>query len=887
MLILHFRESSQPSQGSLTQASRPNGHHASIPVAGNSISATNGKTAAISREKPFATKDAAVKGFLEKPIAGQSATNGSSKSAASGKTSSNGLNSTSKNGITTNGNVSSSHSTFHSSNAPSSQPTKGQPLSRANGVSSSREALQSKESNKDVTRPTHPPYAQYHALPKKPVTAAAPLSKAGNEASKSSLSTSDTSSQPASKKRPSPLPDHAPAEKRAKINHSGTPSTSNHSRTPSNPYNPARKPDPSGLPPKPKVSAGPTSNPSPRPGTLGVGLGLSSTSKAGNKDVRKLGGTPRPGNSKAGTPRSDTPRSDMTRDLPPPLSPLHPNFESSPLSEPPTSSALSNLSKNKKQEEQQSSAKKTVDKGKAVVRRQNQRSESPAEASDRVSRPLPPLLSPDLPAVVEEALNEVKNQKKTFATVEQRHELARQDGAPGVARIVKTKSSRKTVAAPEPDTQDEPEDSEDSHRLTTLKFKKKSREPVKWITKSRPQPGRGLTNKPLPAAFILRLNDTDDDEENAPVAKTNITRKKRPDDDEDDVPLAKTTIKKKRPADSSTSEPAPKRVKAEVRDITRTSAASSTARKSTPVPAGRNPTPVPAGRKSTPIPAAKASTPVPSARLASPAPSAPSNKSLLATPKRGDAMRSVAMRKVDSSEGLARTPQPNMTCTPGSVDRSRMNPTSEPRSQHKAEIEKLNSEANSSSVLALKLKRKMDEILKIKNVNAPRPDTKDRKQGLATGIESVTAYMNCFYRTDRATTLAGKPHAYENWIRIYGLATFLERECAEFPVLHALACQLGAICFDHLERSYLELKEPTKRLENWDAMEKNNKLKNRFWHIAEEKKSLLEPFSGGQTLGPWSDIKDITTHTIGIITAYSRKEQSGWKKDPEFSSLLT
>lgn len=836
MLILHYREISQQSQSSKSLVSKSNGT-ATFHVAETSIPATNGNTAPFSQDKPLATKGTATKSSSGESIPGQNAMNGVGRSAASGKTLSSDLNSTSKNRITTNGDIPSSHSASNSAKLQSSQPSKGQPVSRANGVSSSREALQSKESNQDVTRPAHAPTSQHHALPKKPTVP------------KSSLSTAEVASQPASKKRPLPLPDHAPAEKRAKVDRSGTPSTSNHSRMPSNPYNPVRKPDPSGLPPKPKALTGPTSNPSPRPGNLGIGLGLSSMS--GNKDVRKLGGTPRPGNSKAGTPRPDTPRSDMTRDLPlpPPLSPLHPNFESSPLSEPPTSSALSSFAKNKKQDDHASSVRKTADKGKAVVKKQNQRSESPAEAKDRISRALPPLLSPDLPAVVEEALNEVKNQKKTFATVEQRHELARQDGAPGVARV-KPKSSRKTVAAPEPDTQEDLEDPEERHRLTILKFKKKNRDSLKWISKSRSQPGRGLTQKPLPHAYALRIDDSDDDEE--------------------DIPLAKTT-KKKRPADSITSEPAPKRAKAESREVARTS---TTARKSTPAPP----------KKSTPAPA-RTSTPVPSARLASPAPSGPSNKSLLSTPKRGDAMRSVAMRKVDSSEGLARTPQPNMTSTPGSVDRSRMSQTSDPR-QPNIEIEKLRSDAASAQVLGLKIKRKMDELLKTKIDPRPEVSEKDRKQGLANGLESVTAYMNSFFRNDRIAALSGSRRDYTYWETIIGLVNFLNIQCPDFPVLHALTCQLGAICHDQLERSYMEQTNPVKRSEIWDAMAKNNKVKINFLNMAEEKKAVLLPFSGGQTLGPWSDIKDITTHTIGIITAYSRKEQIGWKKDPEFSSLL-
>jgi len=236
------------------------------------------------------------------------------------------------------------------------------------------------------------------------------------------------------------------------------------------------------------------------------------------------------------------------------------------------------------------------------------------------------------------------------------------------------------------------------------------------------------------------------------------------DDDEssdDDIPLSKITVAKpnappakKRPSDfneSPSSEPAPKRIK---------------------VPDTIN---VSKSRVTLEPP------------FKSPGLNTPSHKDLLATPKKGDAMKSVAMRKVDSNDGLARTPQTAATSTPASAEKPRLNGDIRPSPEN----EKLRADQKKAHEVALSLKRKMDMLLKVKFFPDRSGVTEtDRKLGCSIGCESLATYMNAFCIGDKLA----KHRQVQVWHGALGLVTFLDRETRKLP--GTLCTQIPAWCRD-------------------------------------------------------------------------------------------
>ncbi|KAL3421260.1 hypothetical protein PVAG01_07705 [Phlyctema vagabunda] len=169
-------------------------------------------------------------------------------------------------------------------------------------------------------------------------------------------------------------------------------------------------------------------------------------------------------------------------------------------------------------------------------------------------------------------------------------------------------------------------------------------------------------------------------------------------------------------------------------------------------------------------------------------------KNLLLTPKKGDAMKSaissVAMRKVESSDGHARTPQAATISTPASTEKPRVT-----NGDTRPEYDKL----------ALKLKRKMDAILKTKEPPAMRNvSDSQNKLGLCVGLECIAAYMLNASYMGRAESSAGRPRQSVHWEQVIALWGFIDHQCHGRTQLHALSTQIGAVCYKQLLSIYIE-----------------------------------------------------------------------------------
>jgi hypothetical protein len=461
--------------------------------------------------------------------------------------------------------------------------------------------------------------------------------------------------------------------------------------------------------------------------------------------------------------------------------------------------------------------------------------------------PIPPLLSPDLPEVVEQALLNI--QQKAHISVEARHEKARLPDAPGVARkTVKPKTGhppkqKKSIAqASKPQDVEDAEPSKPS-LLIKLKYKKRREKDIERILNIRPRP-----SKPFLALEAQRLG------------RLQPSALPKDDSSSDDGPLSKVASKtttpptKKRPSDSSTSDRAPE-------------------------PAAK--------RKKLPedLDVAMSRTPVAQA-FKSPAPSNPSQKNLLSTPKKGDAMKSVAMRRVDSSDGHAHTPQPANTSTPASAEKPRIN--GEVRSMpNTAEIEKLGAESKRLTELALKLKRKMDNILKAKQPPSERESVpeKEKKLGLSVGLECVVVYMNAFFVGDKIDHLKHRVRNPKQWEQLanFWRGVNYNFKTEKFPVFEALSLLLGALMHEELVKAHVDgLAQNSQNQTYLKALAGVSKLRDDLWAQKHKMKEDLVPFGGNETLGPWTSVQESTTYAIGVLTAYSRKEQTGWKRDPGF-----
>lgn len=616
-----------------------------------------------------------------------------------------------------------------------------------------------------------------------------------------------------------------PAEKRTKIEQSRTPAGSQHTLP--------RKSDARAEKPSPAKSQKQQAQDSPH--------------------SRKVTPLMKPVDSKS----SSKSNSSKPLDLPPLLSPLPADLENGPSSQ---SSVLSHL---KKPESGRNSSSNTPSKSRIASdtivvkshRSENRRSahvDSPPISSLPKSQSapftLPPLLSPGLPEPIEQELQRLQQKAQTTNTVEARHEKARQPGAPGVAQ----KAPRSKVGHPPKRSQAESSKSQEPERaepprslVVKLKYKKQSRKTVERILNLRPSPIKEYTPPDPPRKTNLKPSAL-------PKDSTSTS------DSEEDTPLSVAAPKsapasRKRPLAEPprTSESAPKRPKQDSLDVARSN--------NTPV----KPT------------------------FKSPARSAPPDRNLLSTPKKGDAMKTVAMRRVDSTDSAVRTPQATSTSTPApaSAEKPSSRTNGEPRPPPNPEVEKLRAEEKNLTAQASKLKHKMDDIIKFKPVftQAQREAVTDRekKLGLATGLEGIMLYMNAFAINIRICRMQNIPFTAANWESVLKLWQFIDPVLLKFPVLYALSARLGALCREELRRVYLEGREAGERKDKvLEVLRLNEREQYLLWRRVNSSRSVLGEFGGDfGELGPWSSVQDATGFLLGVLGRWERKEKVGWKKD--------
>jgi hypothetical protein len=620
-----------------------------------------------------------------------------------------------------------------------------------------------------------------------------------------------------------------PAEKRTKTEQAGTTiSSSNHSTGPRS----DSKPSPVKHQ-KPPTTASQVSNLSKKP---------DQNTKLVDKPHPKV--------------HTETSYSEKPHDLPPLLSPLPADLEDDP-----TPNVSSGAAKAGKNNSSKNSSSNTPTKSKRlgqdiVVVRKTMRETTPiSNPSKSASSPfvLPRLLSPDLPDIVEDELRRLQQksmEQKTVAlnTVEARHEKARQPDAPGVARkTVKSKVGHppKKTNVDSSKLQEEGKDAtmRKGSLIVTLSFKKKSsRKRVEQYVRL-----KGTPDTEFKRLEAIRLGTY----QTTPVISAQGS------DSEEDTPLAvapktKPTPppSKKRPAeptDARTSEPPAKRKEKERERV------------ETPKP---NTTQLKPAFKS-------------------PAPTVSNDKGLLATPKRGDAMKSVAMRRVDSSDGHARTPQATAISTPASAEKPRVN--GELRGQS-AEIERLKAEEMRLTQRAVKIKHKMDDILKIKDPNPKLRENiteSQKKLGVTIGLEALTVYMNAFTAQTRHNQLQKRPLSSSSWESLIKLWEFFDVRGRTYPTLHTLIVAIGALIREELRRVGVD--SPSYRNGEANTLELlrvNDKERDKLWARYYSLRSVVIELGITDVIGPWTLIPEATNIAIDILTAYSKKEKLGWKREP-------
>ncbi|KAI9840501.1 MAG: hypothetical protein M1837_001561 [Sclerophora amabilis] len=176
-------------------------------------------------------------------------------------------------------------------------------------------------------------------------------------------------------------------------------------------------------------------------------------------------------------------------------------------------------------------------------------------------------------------------------------------------------------------------------------------------------------------------------------------------------------------------------------------------------------------------------TPVPAA-IKSPVVSHQSSaeKSQIPTPSKD--IKAKAMRRVESSDVRATTPQ-GVGDSVGQNNRS----TSEARQN---EMRDWRTENREKRELGRAIKLQAEKLLRCQTEGNPLED-KAFKRGAALAVESILCYILAFMADDNSRRLMSQPGTVENWRSLIPLWNYVERKCQPIPHLHGLCLQLGAV----------------------------------------------------------------------------------------------
>ncbi|CZT06544.1 uncharacterized protein RAG0_12242 [Rhynchosporium agropyri] len=462
-----------------------------------------------------------------------------------------------------------------------------------------------------------------------------------------------------------------------------------------------------------------------------------------------------------------------------------------------------------------------------IVRDKSSAKSSSMEYSRKIGslsplRELPEMLPFALHPLLDQELDRLSNKKRKNEsadmqehaekrTVGARFEEVRKPDVPGVAR----KTVSKVGHPPKrPSESNKRPPSTKETMVVKLKYKKRRSKDIQRILGIQAKPSKEFLALERQRKARLDPSFDDDIEEEVPLSVT-----------------AKPTAAKKRPSDSEVVGPPPKRSKLPEID------------------------------------AAKAKTSL-EPPFKSPAPSSQSQKGLLATPKKGDAIKSVAMRKVDSGDGNARTPQTMVTSTPASAEKPRLN------GERPAIDERAHREWSKLNENSLKLKRRMDEILQIKGRGIESVSESQRRLGFAVALECIAMYMTSFAAKDRSQK-SRSAQSWEDAIKLWG---WLDGLVKKMPVYHALSVQLGAIIREELGRCYLEILLGGNREPAFiGKMGENERQRDHCWKEAHRVQSDLKDLHVVDILGPWTTTTDAAAHVKSVLELYAKREKTAWK----------
>lgn len=471
----------------------------------------------------------------------------------------------------------------------------------------------------------------------------------------------------------------------------------------------------------------------------------------------------------------------------------------------------------------------------------------PPEVKPRLPRLLSPTLPPEVVAALPEyysrkaAAKEAKEakdpptngekQKKTIDTVADRHEKSRQPNAPGIARkVVKNSKQRQENEVAESSSTAQ---KEQPSLTIKLRYKRKQRKDIERILRLRPDPDRTTVVEPADTGSTRSKPVVEDSqhrdarrssEEKVRPSERNGASKRPP-------PSSSSTAAQKRPRQAEPQQANNKRLKP--------SDHVAPAKPSTPQTPAFNPPAISAASSS--------------------------QKGVSDTPRKNDSMRGVALARVNSTSGIARTPQ----VIAGSSERS----TNAPRINSFLEYRE------KPHTISVSLKREMDRLHKIKEGGLGHVSPNERKLGIVVGLECSLTYMAQFETAREARSAA------QDWLDLLRLHQYIEHQVRDIPMLDIVSVQIKLVARHRYNSALASVGFKGVDLA---VVAENITCQDQLWKELDQKMSnervqaVEESFTKGRGFNPNGNFKQFIALSLAKLRRYAEREGIQWDQKLAF-----
>jgi hypothetical protein len=194
------------------------------------------------------------------------------------------------------------------------------------------------------------------------------------------------------------------------------------------------------------------------------------------------------------------------------------------------------------------------------------------------------------------------------------------------------------------------------------------------------------------------------------------------------------------------------------------------------------------------------------------------------------------------------------------------------------------------------LKHEGDAIRRSRDTEKGGASDRDRQTVMATGVQSILAYMISFKLDADARDMQEKARFPAPWKELLPLFRVVRADCGKDSRVSALLLRLQGICLVYFARALWTFPDNPEAAKD---LVQNSKDQHDLWRAADKARKTLGVYDGSadshdggavgkllDRMGPWTSPEDATPITLDILRKTIGKGGFSWKPADELTKTI-